>query len=178
MASVCWRDETAQLAPAWPCSGVVKQHTPWHPSAQVVHKVLNEAGCLEAPPPEQLPAGSFPGLPAYLDLMRACRATDPAARPGFGAIVERLQALLEAEAQRRAGGAPQQPEASPAVLAVRHPAAGRGAAYSAMLASLQQRQAAYKRSAAPPPAGAAVPGADLGKSDDSTPSDAAQGPAN
>lgn len=96
---------------------------------------------LAVPPAEQLPAGTFPGLPAYLALMRECRAQDPAARPRFKAIVERLSALQAAEAQRLAAPeAPTSPRATTPDSIKSVAAAPRGSAYSAYAAALQARR--------------------------------------
>ena len=50
---------------------------------------------LAIPTPDQIPgppgAGSFPGLPAYVDLLQNCWAQDPEQRPLFAAIVQELR---------------------------------------------------------------------------------------
>jgi hypothetical protein len=58
---------------------------------QIIAKVQNQ-GCsgLKVPPPDQLPAGPLATYTAYRDLMEACWAPEPAARPHFDAIVKQL----------------------------------------------------------------------------------------
>lgn len=51
----------------------------------------SEADCLPPPPPDKLPAGPFSGYAEYVELMQACRAHEPAARPKFGVVVQRLR---------------------------------------------------------------------------------------
>lgn len=50
-----------------------------------------DADLLEVPPPDCLAAGPFRGYERYVDLLQACRAHEPAARPPFDAIVARLR---------------------------------------------------------------------------------------
>ena len=47
------------------------------------------------PPESELPGGSFPGLPAYLDLMQACWDEEPELRPSFESCIITLRGLLE-----------------------------------------------------------------------------------
>ena len=47
------------------------------------------------PPESELPGGSFPALPAYLDLMQACWDSDPQQRPNFESCIITLRGLLE-----------------------------------------------------------------------------------
>lgn len=47
------------------------------------------------PPESELPGGSFPGLPAYLDLMQACWDAEPELRPSFESCIITLRGLLE-----------------------------------------------------------------------------------
>ena len=47
------------------------------------------------PPESELPGGSFPGLPAYLDLMQACWDGEPELRPSFESCIITLRGLLE-----------------------------------------------------------------------------------
>ena len=47
------------------------------------------------PPECELPGGSFPGLPAYLDLMQACWDGEPEQRPSFESCIIALRDLLE-----------------------------------------------------------------------------------
>ncbi|KAL4426099.1 hypothetical protein ABPG77_002685 [Micractinium sp. CCAP 211/92] len=56
---------------------------------------------LPIPASEELPAGEFPGWPEYLALMESCWQRDPAARPNFELIVQRLRLLLSAELKRQ-----------------------------------------------------------------------------
>lgn len=57
---------------------------------QHVHAHPNGSG-LVVPSERELPAGVFPSYREYCELMQACWAADPAARPTFGAIVQRLR---------------------------------------------------------------------------------------
>ena len=54
--------------------------------------------------PSTLSGGTFPGLPAYLELMQACWAQDPSARPPFAVVARTLRELAAALAGR--GGGP------------------------------------------------------------------------
>jgi serine/threonine protein kinase len=47
----------------------------------------------EIPPADELPGGTFPGLPAYVALMQRCWAQEPADRPDFGQVLEELHNL-------------------------------------------------------------------------------------
>ena len=47
------------------------------------------------PPESELPGGSFPALPAYLDLMQACWDSHPQQRPNFESCIITLRGLLE-----------------------------------------------------------------------------------
>ena len=53
---------------------------------------MQNQGCsgLRVPPPDQLPAGPLATYTAYRELMEACLAPEPAARPHFDAIVQQL----------------------------------------------------------------------------------------
>ena len=50
-----------------------------------------------------VPGGPFEGIQEYVDLMQACWATSPAARPSFVEIVARFKALVKAEEAARRG---------------------------------------------------------------------------
>lgn len=71
---------------------------------QIIAKVQNQ-GCsgLRVPPPDQLPAGPLATYTAYRELMEACWAPEPAARPHFDAIVQQLGAIYAAETQPQGG---------------------------------------------------------------------------
>ncbi|DBA69721.1 TPA: hypothetical protein ACH3X2_012649 [Trebouxia sp. C0005] len=66
------------------------------------------------PPESELPGGTFPGLPAYLDLMQACWHAEPQERPAFESCIITLRGLLEeamtVKSQQKAAG---QKDASP-----------------------------------------------------------------
>ena len=47
------------------------------------------------PPESELPGGTFPGLPAYLELMEACWHSQPEQRPPFEHCIITLRGLLE-----------------------------------------------------------------------------------
>lgn len=59
---------------------------------QIINLVQStEADPLVVPPESELPAGPFPGYARYVDLLRACHARDPAARPTFDVVVRELR---------------------------------------------------------------------------------------
>ena len=61
---------------------------------QIISIVQREGGAsLQAPPVEELRAGPFVGLQQYVELMHACRCTDPEGRPQFDTIAERLRCV-------------------------------------------------------------------------------------
>ncbi|DBB01174.1 hypothetical protein WJX77_003342 [Trebouxia sp. C0004] len=66
------------------------------------------------PAQSDLPGGTFPGLPAYLDLMQACWHAEPQERPAFESCIITLRGLLEqamtVKSQQKAAG---QKDASP-----------------------------------------------------------------
>lgn len=56
------------------------------------HVQANGSGSgLVIPAPQELPAGLFPSYRDLCDLMQACWARDPAQRPTFAEIVQRLR---------------------------------------------------------------------------------------
>ncbi|KAL4428439.1 hypothetical protein ABPG75_002528 [Micractinium tetrahymenae] len=69
---------------------------------QIINMVLDASSGsgLEVPPPDRLAGGPLAQYPAYVQLMRACWARDPAQRPTFAEVVDRLQAIMKAEAQQ------------------------------------------------------------------------------
>jgi hypothetical protein len=59
---------------------------------------------LKLPAAEELPAGELGQYAAYAELVGACWARDPAARPTFEEVVDRLRAIMQAGARRGPGG--------------------------------------------------------------------------
>lgn len=74
---------------------------PWADSGLSVYMIgraVLDGGRLPLPAPEELPGpegAAFEGLGAYLQLLQACWAQAPEARPAFAAVVPRLRALLD-----------------------------------------------------------------------------------
>ena len=66
-----------------------------------------EGGRLEIPAPEALPGADkgWPGLGAYLDLLRACWAQAPQDRPTFAQVIAALRWARGAQESGAAGAA-------------------------------------------------------------------------
>jgi hypothetical protein len=61
---------------------------------QIVGAVRDSGGRPPVPPVGKLPGGGFPGLQAYLNLMRRCWEQLPGNRPGFDVIAAELNRLV------------------------------------------------------------------------------------
>jgi hypothetical protein len=69
---------------------------------QIINTVqaTSQGSGLVVPPPDQLPAGPLAQYSEYVALMADCWARDPAQRPAFEDVVNRLRAMLTIEARR------------------------------------------------------------------------------